>query len=147
MPQIETYLYLQNFDWKWNRWLSRYHVYRKTKQYVAKIYIIIIDRWPCSTASPGCWAVGHINWPYSVWWGKTYFVLGWPEQLRQDKIFCTGTTSPMNQSERQREAAPADLLKLRWIGTQRIHMTGFPSWIISLPKIEDFIAYSSGNIQ
>jgi hypothetical protein len=25
-------------------------------------------------------------------------------------------------------------------------MTGFPSWVMSLPKIEDAIAYSSGNI-
>ncbi len=34
--------------------------------------------------------------------------------------------------ERQRGAAPADLLKLRWIGTQGVHTAGFPSWLISL---------------
>ena len=62
-------------------------------------------------------------------------------------VYCTVYCTLWARPERQREAAPADLLKLRWIGTQRIQMTGFPSWVISLPKIEDFIAYSSGNIQ
>ncbi len=39
-------------------------------------------RLPSQVAGP--W--GHINWS-SVRWGKKYFVLGWPEQPRQDKSF------------------------------------------------------------
>jgi hypothetical protein len=39
---------------------------------------------------------GHINWN-SVRWVKNYFVLGWPEEPRQEKVSCTGTTNPTNQ--------------------------------------------------
>ncbi len=37
---------------------------------------------------------------------------------------------PQLLPERQRGAAPADLLQPRWIGTQRVHTAGFPSWLV-----------------
>ncbi len=108
MPQIETYLYLQNIDWKWNRWLSlSTHVYRKNKQYVAIISIVIIDRWPCTTGSPVAGRCWQINW-LSVWWEEQKYVeVGWPEQLRQDKNLLYRHDEP---NEPTKEGPPSFLL-------------------------------------
>ncbi len=54
------------------------------------------DRRPCTTASQVAGRCRHINWN-SVQRGKKYFVLGWVEQPRQNKVSCTGTMSPTNQ--------------------------------------------------
>ncbi len=95
------------------------------------------------------WERQIASWRDGTWgrgWGRSR-ILRQQESLVLHLSLNTlcGRQTTEYKPERQREAAPADLLKLRWIGTQGVHMTRFPSWVISL-RLGVSLAYSSNNI-
>ncbi len=58
---------------------------------------VLRERRPSATACPDCWAMETQKVKKCAVRKKKYFVLGWLEQLRQDKNLLHRHDSPMNQ--------------------------------------------------